>query len=150
MMSWVTLVSFFHPFLLCIFSQLALALPHPHSLVGSNFSRVPLGSTPRFVQFLNSLDASALHTQRFREITIIQPTWLMEREVGRKHGTIIPSLVLLAVIHQVFDRIGGYYEEGAEDMKFFYRYYEVSPAVLMSLLLQFAQLFDFVRRCLFL
>jgi glycosyltransferase involved in cell wall biosynthesis len=62
--------------------QLARCLEKGHDyLVGSNFTREPEGSTAYYTDWLNGLDDHALLTQRFRECTIICPTWFMHRSV---------------------------------------------------------------------
>jgi len=83
--------------------QLKVALLAPDAIVGSNFARIPAGATPRYEDWCNRLTAQQLMTQRFREVTIIQPTWFMKRDI--------------------FDRVGGYDEtfpSCPEDMIFFY------------------------------
>jgi len=51
----------------------------PMHIVGSNFTREPEGSTAYYTDWLNGLDDAGLMTQRFRECTIICPTWFMHR-----------------------------------------------------------------------
>ncbi|KNC47648.1 glycosyltransferase family 2 protein [Thecamonas trahens ATCC 50062] len=70
-----------------------------HVLVGSRFVRDPPGSTPRYAAWANSLSQDQLVTHRFRECTLIQPTWFLPRAS--------------------FAWIGGYEAAGlAEDFKF--------------------------------
>jgi len=54
--------------------------------VGCRFRREPEGSTERYTEWLNSLSIEGLTLQRFRELTIIAPTWAMRREVLDKVG----------------------------------------------------------------
>ncbi|KJE95770.1 B3GNTL1 protein [Capsaspora owczarzaki ATCC 30864] len=83
--------------------QLELALKEPRALVGSNFTRDPPDSTARYARWCNSLTDEQLTTHRFKECTIIQPTWFMSR--------------------RNFDIVGGYDINGwAEDLKFLYRH----------------------------
>jgi glycosyltransferase involved in cell wall biosynthesis len=50
-------------------------------LVGSNFNRIPEGSTSYYTDWLNSLSDEQILAQRYRECTIICPTWFMHRRV---------------------------------------------------------------------
>eukprot|EP01132_Coremiostelium_polycephalum_P004538 gene4538-5654_t len=59
-------------------------------LVGSNFIRIPEGSSNRYTDWCNRLTDHELVMHQYREITIIQPTWFLHRDV--------------------YDRIGGYPE----------------------------------------
>jgi hypothetical protein len=60
-------------------------------------------STARYSNWLNTLTPTELLSHRYRECTIIQPTWFMSRAV--------------------FDAAGGYPEHDmAEDLYFFFRF----------------------------
>lgn len=62
--------------------QLGRCIEKGHDyLVGSNFTREPQGSTSYYTDWLNGLDDHDLVTQRFRECTVICPTWFMHRSV---------------------------------------------------------------------
>lgn len=50
-------------------------------LVGCNFSRIPLDSTPYYTTWLNSMSNEDIHLQQFRECTLICPSWFMHRNV---------------------------------------------------------------------
>lgn len=83
--------------------QLQAALKHPDSIIGAKFTRTPKGSTERYMRWCNSLTQEELMSHRFREVTIIQPTWFMSRKT--------------------FDKVGGYDETFPgcpEDLIFFY------------------------------
>lgn len=69
----------------------------------SNF-RLPADATTRYTDWCNRLTNDQLFTHRFREVTIIQPTWYLSREV--------------------FDAVGGYLPDmdQPEDMVFFYKH----------------------------
>jgi ribonuclease P protein subunit RPP14 len=83
-----------------------LTLPPPHTitgcLLGSGFSRLPTDATPRYTQWLNSMTQQELMTQRFREVTLLHPTWFFHRSV--------------------WERVGGYCEDPSqpEDLLFFH------------------------------
>lgn len=76
-------------------------------IVGSGFTRMPVSATPRFTEWHSSLQGDALMLQRFKEVTIIQPSWFMHRTV--------------------FQAMGGFetsWPGTPEDMIFFYRWIE--------------------------
>lgn len=82
-----------------------------HAIVGSRFTRIPEDATERYTRWCNELDARGLVLQRFREVTLIQPTWALTRST--------------------FDRVGGYKEQEedgsialAEDLRFYYDHFE--------------------------
>jgi len=50
-----------------------------NTLIGTNFVRLPRDATPRYTDWLNALTPSQLYTQRFKEVTLLQPTWFMRR-----------------------------------------------------------------------
>lgn len=85
-------------------TQLALALRHPQAMIGCNFYRLPEGSTARYSRWANGLSQEQLATHRFRDCTIIQPTWFMARDV--------------------FERQGGYDTQPAEDLVFQLQHWE--------------------------
>jgi hypothetical protein len=93
--------------------ELAMSSTTPFdSLIGTNFTRVPADSTSRYASWLNGLTHDQLLSHRLRDLTIIQPTWLMPRAV--------------------FDRVGGYVEDGRgvpEDLIFFYKHIEMGGAI---------------------
>jgi len=57
-----------------------------HVLVGSNFERLPRDATEHYAAWANGLDEKQLSAQRFRECTLVHPTWCLRRstldEVG--------------------------------------------------------------------
>eukprot|EP00047_Mylnosiga_fluctuans_P018343 m.69931 g.69931 ORF g.69931 m.69931 type:complete len:348 (-) comp7567_c0_seq2:1467-2510(-) len=76
-------------------------------LLGSRFHREPAEATPRYASWCNTMTDVQLRDQRFRECTIIQPTWFCTRAM--------------------FDHVGGYDETGVgtpEDLLFFYALFE--------------------------
>lgn len=48
-------------------------------LLGSTFERIPTDSTWHYTKWANSLTDERLVLERFREVTIIQPTWMMSK-----------------------------------------------------------------------
>jgi glycosyltransferase involved in cell wall biosynthesis len=48
-------------------------------LLGSTFERMPIDSTWHYTKWANSLTDERLLLERFREVTIIQPTWMMSK-----------------------------------------------------------------------
>ncbi len=81
--------------------QFDAAVSHPRpefALIGSRFIRRPEDATPRYTRWLNTMTPAELWTHRFRENTLIQPTFFMARAI--------------------WDRAGPYEEGGpAEDLK---------------------------------
>jgi hypothetical protein len=73
----------------CWSFQLAVALHRPHTLIGSKFTRIPADATPRYSNWLNGMNQEELYTQRFRENTIIQPTFFFHRQVFERAGPYI-------------------------------------------------------------
>merc|ERR1712072_456764 len=74
-------------------------------IVGCNVWREPEGSTARYTAWANSLTEKDLMFQRFRELTVLMPTWFTPRSV--------------------FDAVGGFDESGKgtpEDLIFFYKH----------------------------
>lgn len=62
-------------------------------------------ATPRYTRWCNGLTEAQLMSHRFRDCTLIQPTWFMSR--------------------RAFERSGGYEESGlAEDLKMLYAHIE--------------------------
>jgi glycosyltransferase involved in cell wall biosynthesis len=49
------------------------------TVLGCNFDRDPPDSTWHYSQWANSLDDDRLRLERFREVTILQPTWFLSR-----------------------------------------------------------------------
>jgi glycosyltransferase involved in cell wall biosynthesis len=50
-------------------------------LIGCNFNRTPVDSTPYYTNWLNEMSDEAIVKQQFRECTIICPSWFMHRKV---------------------------------------------------------------------
>ncbi|PFH32206.1 B3GNTL1 protein [Besnoitia besnoiti] len=69
-----------------IAKQLQAAKMRPNTIVGSGFVRDPPESTPRYTHWLNTLSEKQLLTSRFRECTLLMPTWFMPREVFERRG----------------------------------------------------------------
>jgi ribonuclease P protein subunit RPP14 len=95
-------------------AQLEIALSKPNAIVGSNFCRIPEEATARYSDWCNRLNLEDIYLQRFREVTVIQPTWMVSRER--------------------FDLVGGY-ENGhllPEDLIFFYKHLSLSGELAKS------------------
>mmetsp|Transcript_13243 Transcript_13243/g.21567 ORF Transcript_13243/g.21567 Transcript_13243/m.21567 type:complete len:406 (+) Transcript_13243:1108-2325(+) len=84
--------------------QLEACRRFPHSIVGSLFVRIPEDATVRYSRWCNEMSDIDRFHQRFRELTIVQPTWFIKRHV--------------------WQRVGGYPSSLAEDLRFFYRHLE--------------------------
>ena len=67
-------------------------------LIGTMVRRFPLGSTKRYVDWANGMTSKQLVLHRFRECTLLMPTWMMSRKA--------------------FDKGGGFREEKCEDLLF--------------------------------
>lgn len=82
------------------------------AIIGCNFTRFPSDSTPRYTQWLNSLNDEQLYTHALRELTLIQPTWFFHRSV--------------------FDSVDGYDDtpDAPEDLIFFYRHLQLGGRLL--------------------
>ena len=78
--------------------------------LGSNFTRIPSTATPRYTNWLNGLSTAQLIAQRFREVTLLHPTWFFHRHV--------------------WEKVGGYVEDDKEpeDLVFFCRHVELGMA----------------------
>ena len=57
-----------------------------NTLFGSRFSRHPPDATERYAEWANTLTPERLHLERFRECTLIQPTWFFHRDLWRNAG----------------------------------------------------------------
>ena len=57
-----------------------------NTLFGSRFSRHPPDATERYAAWANSLSSERLHLERFRECTLVQPTWFFHRDLWRNAG----------------------------------------------------------------
>jgi len=94
-------------------TQLAAAQAHPKAIVGSRVFRIPADAQPRWTEWYNGLNETQLMLQRFKEVTVINPTWFMDR--------------------RVFVSAGGYNESFPffpEDMALFYAHIERGGPIL--------------------
>lgn len=64
--------------------QLYLDIGDENCMIGCNFDREPANSTPYYSSWLNSMSDSDLLLQKFRECTIICPSWIYSRKVYDK------------------------------------------------------------------
>ncbi|EGC40144.1 hypothetical protein DICPUDRAFT_146960 [Dictyostelium purpureum] len=63
-------------------------------IVGSNFIRIPEGSSARYTDWCNRLSDEQLFLHQYREVSIIQPTWFYHRTLFLKNGEYIEALKL--------------------------------------------------------
>ena len=56
------------------------------TIMGCNFDRDPPGSTWHYANWANGLTDERLMLERFREVTVLQPTWIMTRSRFRTLG----------------------------------------------------------------
>lgn len=59
--------------------QLCEARRHPDAILGSRVEREPEGSTARYTAWANGMSERELVLHRFRECTLLMPTWFMAR-----------------------------------------------------------------------
>ncbi|KAK3090179.1 hypothetical protein FSP39_009808 [Pinctada imbricata] len=90
--------------------QYQAALAHPQAIIGSNFHRLPTGSTNRYTHWANTLTNQQLYTQIYTSHgpSLIMPTWFCHRKV--------------------FEKVQGFDEGGKgvpEDLIFFFRHLEL-------------------------
>ena len=78
--------------------QLEAAAREPSALIGTRVRREPEGSTARYTAWANEMSAQQLVLHRFRECTLLMPTWFLSRAS--------------------FERAGGFAEEKCEDLLF--------------------------------
>ncbi|KAJ8714542.1 hypothetical protein PYW07_002767 [Mythimna separata] len=90
-----------------IYLQWKAAELNHNALIGSQISRVPVNSTPRYTHWANNLTNKELKIQIYTSNgpTLLMPTWFCHRSV--------------------YDRVGGFVETGCgtpEDLLFFYEH----------------------------
>ena len=72
-----------YPHRLAVQSQYLCNIPDPdvrkRTLVGCQIVRDPLDSTWHYTHWANSLSDERLRLEQFREVTLLQPTWMMDR-----------------------------------------------------------------------
>ncbi|XP_024942205.1 UDP-GlcNAc:betaGal beta-1,3-N-acetylglucosaminyltransferase-like protein 1 [Cephus cinctus] len=98
-------------------AQYAIAKEHKNAIVGGRFIREPENSTLRFTRWANHLEQEKLTEQIYTSHgpTVVMPTWFLHRNV--------------------FDRIGGFSEEGhgtPEDLIFFYAHLDANGIILRT------------------
>jgi len=72
-----------HPHRIADQVSVMLALPVEErnaTLLGTTFDRIPKDSTWHYTQWANNLKENRLMLERFRELTILQPTWMITKE----------------------------------------------------------------------
>eukprot|EP00045_Choanoeca_perplexa_P006922 m.60587 g.60587 ORF g.60587 m.60587 type:complete len:515 (+) comp13853_c0_seq5:24-1568(+) len=85
-----------------IAKQLASSQHMPNAIIGSQVTRLPASSTHRYTAWINGMSQQQLSTHRFKEVTLITPTWFLPRTV--------------------FDKAGGFPPDLAEDLYFLHRH----------------------------
>ena len=68
------------------------------TLLGCTFDRDPPDSTWHYAQWANQLSDEQLYLQQFRELTLLQPTWMMYRSWFHKLDGYIEAPVTTAVV----------------------------------------------------
>lgn len=93
--------------------QLAAARRRPDSLIGARVRRDPAGSTARYVAWANGMTEAQLALHRFRECTLLMPTWFISRAA--------------------FDATGRFQEEKCEDLLFLQQHVACDPSAPLPL-----------------
>ena len=100
-----------------IAKQLVRSQQMPNAVIGSQVTRLPATATHRYTAWINGMSQQQLSTHRFKEVTLITPTWFMPRAVFDKAGGFPPDLAEdLFFIHQhltAFKQSHGHYGEDA-------------------------------------
>ena len=110
----------------------SLAKKHPNAIIGSNFTRLPKGSTPHYTAWANGLTHEQLYLQQYRECTLIMPTWFMSRRIFEKVGGFDESFTAhlpedLLFFHRHLDMQGELHKSDEELVM--YRYFFTSTVV---------------------
>ena len=105
--------------------QVAAARARPWAIVGCEFDRVPEGSTASYTSWHNALSAEELELQQYREVTIVQPTWVMHRSTFEAVGGYrdAPGEEFSGPDDRHYNRFGL-----CEDLKFFFAFLELTEA----------------------
>ncbi|CAK9075109.1 unnamed protein product [Durusdinium trenchii] len=79
------------------------------TILGTGFVRMPEDATPRYTQWLNDMTEEQLMSQRFREVTLLHPTWMYHRRVwetvgGYTHDTTVGEDIVF--FHQHLEKGG--------------------------------------------
>jgi len=104
------------------------------TLLGCNFDRTPPDSTWHYAKWANELSQDRLYLEKFREITLLQPTWMMYRSCFESLGGYIEaphpdsndetfktgtsSTSVLKLVHPIHDNKSTL--RVAEDLRFFH------------------------------
>uniref|UniRef100_A0A7S1FRD0 Glycosyltransferase 2-like domain-containing protein n=1 Tax=Corethron hystrix TaxID=216773 RepID=A0A7S1FRD0_9STRA len=65
--------------LYCQMIELLKAPQHKAVLLGATFQRIPEGATAHYTSWANALNHRRIYLEQFREVTVIQPTWMLWR-----------------------------------------------------------------------
>jgi len=92
-------------------------------LLGCNFIREPINSTWHYMTWANTLPEDRLYLEKYREVTIIQPTWMIHRLRFMELGGYITSInnnigTTYKLIHPIHDNKDTI--RLAEDLRFFH------------------------------
>jgi glycosyltransferase involved in cell wall biosynthesis len=92
--------------------QLAFLLNLPpgersRTLLGCTFARDPPDSTWHYAQWANGLTDERLLLERFREVTVLQPTWMMSRSRFVVLGGYIEAPTTTAGVNSIMHRYNG-------------------------------------------
>lgn len=61
------------------------------TLMGCQFDRIPVDSTQHYTTWANTITDERLYLERYRECTLIQPTWFMSRVLFERLGGYLES-----------------------------------------------------------
>lgn len=75
------------------------------TLLGSNFNRIPANSTWHYTEWANALTDERLILEKFREITILQPTWMMTKARFKQLGGYIEASHLDQLVSKSKEKI---------------------------------------------
>jgi glycosyltransferase involved in cell wall biosynthesis len=80
-----------HPFRIAEQLGVMLSIPEDgdrreRTLMGCTFDRIPPGSTWHYAEWANGLSDERLLLERYREVTLLQPTWFLSRMRFEKLG----------------------------------------------------------------
>ena len=122
-----------------IATQFAEALAYPGHLIGSRVRRAPDNSTERYTKWANGLSQDELILHRFKECTLLMPTWFMSRTDFNLAGAFQErDCEDLLMLHSHVSRGGGLRRAG-QDPLVEYRFHEnaashrISRKILLKL-----------------
>lgn len=120
-------------------THFAVASDRDRALLGTQFTRDPPDASWHYARWANDLSDDRLYLERFREVTLIQPTWMMSRQRFQALGGYVQapepstptqdaagdppsSVTSFRLIHPTADHPGTL--RLAEDLRFFHAHLE--------------------------